>query len=464
MKIENIKEAYFIGIKGVGMTMLAQFLAKKNIKISGSDVCDEFMTDKVLKKMGTKVYCPYAENNVNENADLIVYTSALESQKNPELEFVLKNKKLFPKTKVLNYAQALSLFFNEHQGIAVSGSHGKTTTSAWLGFVLKELGKSPQVLVGSYVEQFKGNAYLGNSNLMVAEVDEYQNKLKYFNPQGLLLNNIDYDHPDFFKTKADYFQVFVDFVKKIPKNGFLVVNLDDKLAKETIKYCKGQVITYSFFPDKKSDLLVNNYYIKNNFIYFSLNNIGDFKISLLGKHNIYNALAVLGACQALGIDLKKAKSPLAKFKGTARRFQFLGKYKEIAIYDDYAHHPTEIKATLSGFREKFPDNRLVVLFHPHTFSRTKALFSDFSQSFSDVDVLGVLKIFASAREKKGGVSSLDLVKAIKKENRECIVSYLDNFDLAKMWLKKTLKKNDILLLMGAGDVNKVGESLIKKKN
>ncbi len=462
--LKKIKQAYFIGIKGVGMTMLAQFLAKKNIKISGSDVCDQFMTDKVLKKIPAQVYCPYSVDNINKEADLIIYTSALESQNNPELEFVLNNKKIFTKTKVLSYAQALSLFFNEHEAIAVCGSHGKTTTSAWLGFVLKELNKSPQVLVGSYVEQFKGNAYLGNSNLMIAEVDEYQNKLKYFKPYGVLLNNIDFDHPDFFKTKSDYFQVFVDFVKKIPKSGFLVVNLDDKLAKETIKYCKGRVITYSFFPNKKSDLLVNNYYIKNNFIYFSVNNLIDFKISLLGRHNVYNALAVLGACQALGIDLKKVKPALAKFKGTARRFQLLGKYKDIPIYDDYAHHPTEIKATLSGFRERFPNNRLIVLFHPHTFSRTKALFSDFSKSFSNVDILGVLKIFASAREKKGGVSSLDLVKAIKKENRECIVSYLDNFDLAKMWLKKTLKKNDILLLVGAGDVNKVGESLIKKKN
>ncbi len=462
--MKNIKQAYFIGIKGVGMTMLAQFLANKKVKISGSDVCDEFMTDKVLKKIGAKVFCPYSENNINKAADLIVYTSALESQNNPELDYVLNNKKIFSKAKVLNYAQALSLFFNEHEGIAVCGSHGKTTTSAWLGFVLKELNKSPKVLVGSYVKQFKGNAYLGDSNLMVAEVDEYQNKLKYFKPSGVLLNNIDFDHPDFFKTKSDYFQVFVDFVKRIPKKGFLVVNLDDKLAKETIKYCKGRVITYSFFADKGSDLLVDDYYIKNNYVYFSLNNIGYFKISLLGKHNIYNALAVLGTCKALGIDLKEAKSALFKFKGTARRFQLLGKYKDTPIYDDYAHHPTEIKATLSAFRERFPNNRLVALFHPHTFSRTKALFSDFSKSFSNVDILGVLKIFASAREKKGGVSSLDLVKAIKKENRECIVSYLDNFDLAKMWLKKTLKRNDILLLIGAGDVNKVGEDLIKKKN
>ncbi len=457
--LKKIKQAYFLGIKGVGMTMLAQYLTGLKIKISGSDICQEFMTDKVLKKIKANVLCPYSIDNINQEADLFVYTSALLGQNNPELEYIKKNRN----KKLLNYAQALALIFNDHQGIAVCGSHGKTTTSAWLGFVLKELNISPKVLVGSYVKQFQGNAYLGKSNIMVAETDEYQNKLQYFNPYGVVLNNIDFDHPDFFKNKSDYFQVFVDFVKKIPKIGFLVVNLDDNLAKETIKYCKGRVITYSISENSQADLFVDNYQFKNNQSHFSLNDLGDFKVSLLGKYNIYNALAVLGACLALKIDLKKTKLALSKFKGTARRAELIGNYKEVPVYDDYAHHPTELKATFSAFREKYPNSRLVVLFHPHTFSRTKALFADFSQSFTDVDILGVLKIFASAREKKGKVSSLDLVKAIQKEKKDTFVSYLDNFDIALMWLKKTLTKNDVLLLVGAGDVNKVGESLIKKE-
>ncbi len=455
---KHIKQAYFVGIKGVGMTMLAQYLSKLKIKISGSDICQEFMTDKVLKKIPAKVYCPYNPENINKDADLFVHTSALEGQNNPELEQI---KKSFPKNKILNYAQTLALIFNEQKGIAVCGSHGKTTTSAWLGFVLKELKLSPQVLVGSYVKQFKGNAYLGKSNLMIAETDEYQNKLQHFKPFGVVLNNIDFDHPDFFKTKADYFQVFVDFIKKIPKNGFLVVNIDDKLAKETIKHCKGKVITYSILENNQADLFVNSYKTVKKSSHFSLNNFGDFKVSLLGKHNISNALAVLGTCLALKIDLKKTKNALAKFSGTARRAEYLGKYKDVPIYDDYAHHPTELKATFSAFKEKYPNSRLVVLFHPHTFSRTKALFTDFSQSFSQVDVLGVLQIFASAREKKGKISSFDLVKAIQKEKEDTYVSYIDNFDIALMWLKKTLTKNDVLLLVGAGDVNKVGESLLK---
>ena len=459
--MKNIKEAYFIGIKGVGMTMLAQFLASQDVKISGSDVCDKFMTDKVLKKVATKVYSPYNSENVNTKADLIVYTSALEGQNNPELEYINKNKKLFSKTKILNYAQALALIFNKHQGVAVCGSHGKTTTSAWLGLTLKEMNASPKVLVGSYVPQFKGNAYLGKNNLMIAETDEYQNKLQYFNPSGVLLNNIDFDHPDFFKTKSSYFQVFVDFVKKIPKNGFLVVNLDDNLARKTIEHCQGKVITYSFDETKEPDLLVENYSFKKTCTKFSLKNFGEFKIKLAGKHNIYNSLAVLGACKALGYNLEKVKPALEKFNGTARRFQYLGKYKNVPIYDDYAHHPTELKATFEAFKARFPDKRLVVLFHPHTFSRTKALLSDFSQSFSFVDVLGVLKIFASAREKKARVSSLDLIDGIKRENRNLSVSYIDNFDLAISWLKKVLGRDDILLLVGAGDVNKVGERLRK---
>lgn len=455
---KNIKSAYFLGIKGVGMTMLAQYLANLKIKVSGSDICQEFMTDIALRKNKIKVFCPYSIENINKEADLFVYTSAIKGQDNLELDYIEKE---FSKKKVLSYAQALSIAFNSQKGIAVCGSHGKTTTSAWLGFVLKELKLSPQVLVGSYVKQFKGNVFLGKSKIMVAETDEYQNKLKYYKPFGVILNNIDFDHPDFFKNEDDYFQVFIDFVKKIPKNGFLVVNIDDDLAKKTIKYCKGKVITYSILKDNQADLFVDNYQFKNNHIHFSLNDLGDYKISLLGKHNIYNALAVLGACKALKIEIKKAKSALLKFKGTARRSEFLGSFKDVPIYDDYAHHPTEIKACLSSFREKYPNKRLVVLFHPHTFSRTKALFADFSKSFSQADVLGVLKIFASAREKKSDVSSMDLVKAIKKEKEDTLVSYLDNFEIALMWLKKTLAKDDVLLLVGAGDVNNIAKDLLK---
>lgn len=457
MKIKSIKKAYFIGIKGVGMTMLAQFLAEKGVEISGSDGPDVFITDKVLKKIKAKVFLNYHPNNINQSADLIVYTSATNFDSNLELKFIQANPDLFKNITILSYAQALAEVFNQYQGIAVCGSHGKTTTTAWLGYLLEKNKLSPQVLVGSYVPQFKGSALIGQSKLLIAEVDEYQNKLQYFKPSGVILNNIDFDHPDYFKNKQDYYQVFIDFIQKISKTGFLVANLDDPLIAKIIPKVKVKVITYSF-NNSKADLLVEGKTLDS----FTLRDYGIFKISLKGEHNMANALAVLGGALALGVDIKKVKRALAGFKGTARRSELMGNFKNTPIYDDYAHHPTELKATFKSFKENHPDKRLVVLFHPHTFTRTKALFKDFTNSFSLVDVLGILPIYGSAREKKGGVSSQQLIEAIKNTDDQKPVSYLTDFDQALLWLKKTLTKNDILLLVGAGDVFRVGEKLIKQ--
>lgn len=458
MNFKKIKQAYFIGIKGVGMTMLAQFLASYKVKISGSDLADTFITDKVLAKIKAPVYSPYNLKNINQSADLIVYTSALNFDNNEELDFIKKNKKLFKNTLVLNYAQALALIFNKFKGVAVCGSHGKTTVTAWLGYVLKQANISPQVLVGSYVDQFKGSILTGKSKIFLAEVDEYQNKLQYFYPQGVILNNIDYDHPDFFKNRNDYYQVFHNFLKKIPQSGFLVANIDDPLIVKAISNLKvKKIITYSF-SKPEANLLIT----KKNINSFELKDYGKFNISLNGDHNIYNALAVLGGAMALGVDIIKVKRALNNFTGTARRSQLLGYFKKCPVYDDYAHHPTELKASFKSLKERYPNKRIVVLFHPHTFTRTKALFDDFVTSFDLVDVLGVLPIYGSAREKQGGVSSQELIEAIKNLNNQKPISYLKDFKSAINWLKKTLSKNDILLLVGAGDVFRVGEQLIKK--
>ncbi len=457
MLIKDIKQAYLIGIKGVGMTMLAQFLAEQGVKISGSDVPEVFMTDQILKKIKAQVFSSYHPDNINQSADLIIYTSALKVNNNSELKFIDDNPKLFKKIPVLSYAQALAEIFNQHQGLAVCGSHGKTTVTAWLGQVLKQTKLSPQVLVGSYVPQFKGSVLIGRSKLLLAEVDEYQNKLQYFQPQGVILNNIDFDHPDFFNNQADYYQVFVDFIKKIPKAGFLVANLDDPLIAKIIPLTKARVITYSWHQPQADLLLINK-----SLTSFSLKNYGQFKISLRGDHNMANALAVLAGALALGLDIKKLKRALASFQGTARRAELMGYFKKTPVYDDYAHHPTELKASFKSFKDNYPNKRLVVLFHPHTFTRTKVLFKDFAASFDLVDVLGILPIYGSAREKQGGVSSQQLIRAIKNVDDQKPISYLNDFNQALMWLKKTLTKNDLLLLVGAGDVFRVGEKLVKK--
>ncbi|MCU0679912.1 MAG: UDP-N-acetylmuramate--L-alanine ligase [Planctomycetes bacterium] len=496
MNKNNKKSFYLIGIKGVGMTMLAQFLAQKGCQVSGSDVPETFVTDKVLKKEKIKVISGFAISNIPSQVDLIIHSSAFTAENNIEMAELRKRK-----IKIISYAEAIGSIFNDYYGVAVIGSHGKTTTTAWLGYVLKESGLKPNVLVGSRVPQFNGSSIIGNSKYFIAEADEYQNKLQYFNPQGVLLNNIDYDHPDFFKTRKSYEQVFIDFVKKIPRSGFLVVNYDNESARRVASFCRGKVIYYSLINDlgllNKIEITKNskstnkqNYNLKNLpleiyhgyyqkttdacqvfTVFHQGKKIDDFKISLPGKHNISNALAVIASARNLGVKDCLIKKNLPLFKGTEQRLQELGQYKKAVLINDYAHHPTEIKASLEALRSKYKNKyqvggRLITIFHPHTFSRTKALLNDFVKSFEQSDLVIILDIYGSAREKKGTIHSLDLVKLIEEHNKRSKIQqevhYLSTLDEVTKALKIIIKSNDVVVLMGAGDVFRIANKLLKK--
>lgn len=468
--LAKYKKVYMVGIKGVGMTMLAQFLKEKGCDISGSDIPDTFLTDKVLKKEKIKVFNHFDIKNISSNVNLVVYSSAYTPENNIELAYLVKQGKI----RVLNYASALGEIFSSYQGIAVCGSHGKTTTSAWLGYVLHKSNLNPNVLVGSSVPQFKSSGLVGSSNIFVAETDEYQNKLQYFQPHGVVLNNIDYDHPDFFKTRASYFKAFKDFVVKIPADGFLVANDNDKQIRSLYSIVKGWLLNYDLV-DGESDYLKKkakvkfvayDHRIENGYQYFKVNDFGEFRIRLIGLHNVYNALAVLATSYALGLEVTEIKKHLATFLGTTRRAQYLGDFKMVPIFDDYAHHPTEVMSTISAFKDAYPTKRLVTVFHPHTFTRTLALFDDFKKSFSGADELIIIDIYGSAREQQGGTSSKELIKAIQTWNKEQgvrqqVVHQTDLVAVEK-YLRTDLKANDLLLLMGAGDIFRVGENLLKK--
>jgi len=467
--------AYFIGIKGVGMTMLAQFLQKSGWEVSGSDIVDTFLTDKVLAGAGIKVFSPFAVGNLPAQTDLIVFSSAYNSENNPELRFISNNSKHFKNVKILNYAAALGEVFNRYQGVAVCGSHGKTTTAAWLGYVLKQAGLNPNVLVGSRVPQFKGSSLQGGSHYLVAEADEYQNKLRYFRPRGVVLNNIDYDHPDWFANLTAYRRVFKDFIKRLPAKGFLVYNADDAETTKIIRFCPAKLISYRLVSgDFGSGADYLAYDLKNQGTYqvfkvsYQGQDLGEFKIGLWGRHNVLNALAVIATAHRLKVSWFDIKKYLRIFKGTERRAQVLGQYRSATIIDDYAHHPTEIQATLQALRNHFSDQKLIAVFHPHTFTRTKALLADFARSFLLADELVVLDIYASAREKQGGISSRDLVAAIKEFNKEQkyhqIVRYLPTFSKVLTYLESHLNKKDVLVLLGAGDVFRVGQRLLSKNN
>ncbi|MDD4902785.1 MAG: UDP-N-acetylmuramate--L-alanine ligase [Patescibacteria group bacterium] len=528
MDFSKFKKIYMIGIKGVGMTMLAQFLVSKGYNVSGSDTAEVFMTDQILAKFGIKVNQGFSADNVPFDADLIIYSSAYNLETNAEV-----GKALAGKIKTLTYAEVLGEIFNQMYGIAVCGSHGKTTTTAWLGYVLMKAGLKPNVLVGARVEQFDGAGTYGDSDYLVIEADEYQNKLKYYNPKAVLLNNIDHDHHDFFPTLESYIDAFVKFIEKIPKKGFLVTNFDDPIiarvanvkkvnceAREaTLGCCRGKIISYAldradvnfYAHDIKQQGLKQFFKVRyresattptpsllaprsdsgvgerrrnekpplergggreagRGVLPSETEELGDFSISLSGKHNIYNALAVIAASIELGVDLKDIRTYLEEFTGTDRRAKIMGKFNGATIIDDYGHHPTEIKATLSGLRAAYPDQKIIAVFHPHTFTRTKALLNEFAQSFSDADKVIVLDIYGSAREKQGGVSSLDLIAKMKEyeENKPAFAkatvgkNFVHVHDLlaCEKYLRETVDRGQVVVLIGAGDVFRVGEALI----
>lgn len=470
--LNNLKFVYFIGIKGVGMTMLAQFMKQQGVKITGSDIAETFMTDTVLKGSGIKVLSGFSPKHIKDlkNCDLIVYSTAYDKKNNSELKEALKQKKI----TVLTYAEALANIFNNYQGLAVCGSHGKTTVSAWLAFTLKQAKTKPNALIGARVPQFKGSSLSGKSKRLIIEADEYQNKLQHFKPKEVILTNIDWDHHDYYPTFSKYLKAFSDFLKKIPSSGFLVYNYDDKNCRKIVKYCQAKKIAFSIKENLKAkknvwQLKKHDYELGNQV--FSLEYNGkvykDFKIKLLGRHNLANAISVIATAYELKISEDLIKQGIFKFKGTARRLEIIGRYKRNLLIDDYAHHPTEIRNTLEGLRNKYKKNTLTVVFHPHTYSRTKILLKDFSRSFSLADKVLVLDIYGSAREIKGGINSSDLANEIKKYNQkfrfkqEVICS--GDIKSTSKYLSKSLKPGGVVVLMGAGDVFRVGENLLKKR-
>jgi len=469
MSIDLVKtrKIYMIGIKGVGMTMLAQYLNFQDIEVYGSDTPEVFMTDAVLKKNKIRVIEEFSENNLDSDVNLVIHSTAYNKENNFELKKILSGK-----VKVLSYPEALSGIFNQMHGIAVTGSHGKTTTTAWLGFVLEGAEKSPSVLVGSNVPQFDGLSISGKSDYMVVELDEYQNKLKYYFPKIALLNNIDYDHPDFFSNKEDYIAVFVEFIKKISTKGFLVANFDDPIIRK-LAYVNSKCKVISYGIDESADYVAydiekdgdNQLFRVKMGIDFddeeSNSKLGEFSITLSGKHNIYNALAVIATSIEMGVDLFTIRKYLSEFKGTSRRMEELGVFRGARIIDDYAHHPTEIKTTIEGARSKFSGAKLRIIFHPHTFTRTKAFLDEFADSFHLADEVIVVDIYGSAREEQGGVHSLDLVRKINKNSDYEKAKHIGSLEDCEEYLRKSISRGEVIILMGAGDIFRIGQNLLK---
>lgn len=465
MILNKIKKAYFIGIKGAGMAAVAEFLSARGIEVSGSDTKEKFFTDEILKSKKIKFSERFDRKNIPADANLVVYSTAY-GRENPE--FAEAEKRGLP---MIGYPEILGELFNEKMGIAVCGTHGKTTTTALLAECLKAAGLNPSAIVGSKVIQWQSGSLIGKGNFFIIEADEYQNKLKHYRPLAVVLTSVDWDHPDYFKNFEDYKNAFRDFVSRIPKHGFLVVWGDSSHVLEIAKQAKCEIIKYGFL--KENNVKIFNYQCflsgnipRNNLqkfeIVYNKINLGKFEVQLTGKHNVLNAAAAVAVCHKLNLDMVKVRKALKNFQGTARRFEYVGKKNGAILIDDYAHHPEEIKATLSAAREIYPKRNIITVFHPHTFTRTKVLLHDFAQSFDDADQVIVLDIYGSAREAQGDVSSADLTKLINKYFPGK-AEYIPTVEKATNELKKIVGKNDVVISMGAGDVWKVVAKLKQRE-
>ncbi|NTW27613.1 MAG: UDP-N-acetylmuramate--L-alanine ligase [Candidatus Moranbacteria bacterium] len=459
MNIKDIKKAYFIGIKGAGMTAVAQILQSRHVEVVGSDTSEVFYTDDILKRLGISYHEEFLPFHVPDDADVIIHSTAYNQENNSEMAEAKKMGIL-----MLSYPEILGMLFAEKLGIAVCGTHGKTTTSAMLAQVLVAAQLNPSAIVGSNVIAWQGSALAGGGEYFVAEADEYQNKLRFYQPWSVILTSVDWDHPDFFPDFTKYKEVFKSFVEKIPKTGFLVVWGDSIDTLEVAEHAFCNLVTYGFGEDNDyqitshGTLSMEQGGLQRFEIEHEGKNLGEFTTPLIGKHNILNATSIIALTHEMGLDLEIVKKSLGQFTGTTRRFEYIGKYQEALLIDDYAHHPDEIKATLSGAKEHFDGKKIWTVFHPHTFSRTKALLQDFAQSFDDTDHVVVIDTYGSAREQSGEATSAELVKLINKYHHDK-AEYVATIDEAVEYLKEKSGQYDVLITMGAGDVWKIAKAL-----
>lgn len=455
---------HFIGIKGAGMTALAELLQGLGKRITGSDTTEVFYTDAILERLHIPVTA-FDPARIPAMTEAFVYSTAYTTANNAELAQAKASGKL-----VLSYPEALGELTKDKMTIAVCGTHGKTTTSALLAEVLRSAGTDPSAIIGSEIRSWGGSALAGRGNWFVIEADEYQNKLSLYHPLGVILTSVDWDHPDFFPGVAEYEQTFADFLARVPRHGFVVVAgdharaalLTESLAvtRYTYGFLEGntvRAVNHRVLPeDERSGGALQEFSVE-----YQGQELGPFHLQLAGKHNVENALAVIAVALHLKLDMVLISAGLAGFSGTKRRFEYIGERSGALIYDDYAHHPAEIQATLRAFHDLYPKKRLFVIFHPHTFTRTRALLEEFATSFELAEGVVVLDIYGSAREVQGGVSARDLVDRINHYTPDK-AAYASDRQALIPTIARDMQANDVIITMGAGDVWQIATALLKQ--
>ncbi len=448
---------HFIGIGGISMSGLAEILIKEGFKVTGSDMRASEITNQ-LSDMGALINIGQRAGNITDDIDLVIYTAAIHEDNE---EFAAANEKNIP---MLTRAQLLGQIMSNYQySVAVSGTHGKTTTTSMLSYILLEGDLDPTISVGGMIDAIGGNIRVGSSEYFVTEACEYTNSFHAFNPQISIILNVDADHLDFFSGIEEIAESFHTFATKTPDSGLVVVNGDMAYYETVTKGLTCRIVTFGEKETNKysaTNIRFDSFGHPTYTLMIDGQEITDITLNVFGIHNVYNSLSAIAVALELGISMEAIKTGLLACKGADRRFQYKGTIlNNVKVMDDYAHHPTEIAATLAAARNT-DYNELWCIFQPHTYTRTYALLDDFANALKVCDHVIVADIYAAREKDNGLVSSRDLADKIAAFGTDAF--YLPTFDDIENYILKNCKKNDLLITMGAGNVDSIGNELIKK--
>lgn len=451
------KRVHFIGIGGVGMSGLAMIMHSLGYEVSGCDISKSKYTE-LLEKKGIKVYYGHSPFHV-KSVDIVVYSSAI-PQNNPEL---LKAKELG--IWVIPRAQMLSEVMNSYsKSIVVAGSHGKTTTTSMISEVLIKLERNPTVIVGGIINNFKTHSLLGKKEFLVAEADESDGSFLCYNPYIEVITTIDKEHLDFYADFNAIKKAFINFIKKCSSEGKVILCGDDPGVKDILQEISGPFLLYGFSEGNQlvGKIIENSAHPKVE-VYYLKNFLGSFKLSVPGKHNVLNALATIGVALILNLPISEVINVLKEFKGVERRLEFKGIWKGSILFDDYAHHPTEIKATLSAIKKLYPNKKLVLIFQPHRYTRMKALLDEFLLVLKDPEVLILTDIYPASEKPIPGISGFTFFETIKNLRTTKPTFYGENFEEILKLLETLSIENQVILTMGAGNIYKLYKLILKQE-
>lgn len=446
---------HMVGIGGAGMSGIARVLAEKGCIVSGSDLQESDVT-RSLSEIGVKIYSGHAAANVEDGVQMLVVSSAI-SDSNPELLAAVSRGIL-----VLKRGQMLAHLFNEKKGIAVAGAHGKTTTTSMIYTVFSHCQHDPTFIVGGELQGTNLSARLGKSAYAVVEADESDGSFLELKPYAAVVTNIEDDHLDYYRSLDNIRQAFRQYIAGVQKDGFAIVYGEDISIKAISDGLETRLVTYG--EDTRDDYYITDWQAEGMGSCFDLYRqgslLGGIQLSIPGRHNALNAAAAAACALEMGLNFSDIKDGLKLFTGAKRRFEVVGQKRDILVVDDYAHHPTEIEATLAAARGFHPQGRLLVVFQPHRYSRTQLLGEQLGEALKDGDLVVITDVYPAGETSIPGINGEIVYEAARKAGIEC--RYLPSLAQAEAWLLSAVQAGDMVITMGAGDVWKLGPALLAK--